>query len=117
MLIDSRSWLLASSNPSKYELQPPDLKLTVISPCTEKHIKKYTPQGVRLVTETPEIYRKHIRPYMEQQRDRLAWVFNIIEGRSEQEGVLYREEGEEGFLVTPDLSVNFVSLEYGFEYC
>jgi m7GpppX diphosphatase len=86
------------------------LKLTLIYPCNDKHIKKYTPQGVRLVTETPEIYQKYIRPYMERQRDRLAWVFNIIEGRSEQDSVLYREHGDEGFLVTPDLSVSTVQV-------
>ena len=34
---------------------------------------------------------------------RLNWVWNIIEGRTEQEDVLYRETGEEGFLVLPDL--------------
>ena len=97
------SWLLACSSSQNQESQPPDLKLTLIFPCTEKHIKKYTPQGVRLVTESPYIYRRYIRPYMERERDRLAWVFNIIEGRSEQESVLYREHGDEGFLVTPDL--------------
>ncbi|KAL9088947.1 MAG: hypothetical protein Q9165_006004 [Trypethelium subeluteriae] len=104
MQVQSHCWLLASSDSPISETQPPDLKLTIISPCTEKHIKKYTPQGIRLVTETPEIYHKYVRPYMVQQRDRLAWVFNIIEGRSEQDSVLYREHGEEGFLVTPDLN-------------
>ncbi|KAI9686285.1 MAG: hypothetical protein M1822_003941 [Bathelium mastoideum] len=101
---DIYNWLLACSGPSDSQLQHPDLKLTLIFPCTEKHIKKYSPQGVRLVTETPYIYRKFIRPFMERERDRLTWVFNIIGGRSEQESVLYREHGNEGFLVTPDLN-------------
>lgn len=64
-----------------------------------------------MVTETPEIYAKHIRPYMLRQREegRLNWVFNIIEGRSEQEDVILRDHGGtgnngEGFLLLPDLN-------------
>lgn len=88
----------------------PDLKINLIYPCTETHIKKYSKQGVRLVTETPEIYRDKVRPYMLSKREqgRLNWVFNIIEGRKEVEDVIYRtklgEAGDEGFLLLPDLN-------------
>jgi len=56
--------------------------------------------------ETPEIYQKYVRPYIQKQRGegRLDWIFNIIEGRTEQEDVASREYGEEGFLVLPDLN-------------
>ena len=64
-----------------------------------------------MVTETPEIYSSHIRPYMLRQREagRLNWVFNIIEGRTEQEDVILRDHGgtgdnDEGFLLLPDLN-------------
>jgi len=60
-----------------------------------------------MVTETPQIYRDYIRPYMQAKREngRLNWVFNIIEGRKEQEDVIVRESGEEeGFLLLPDLN-------------
>lgn len=104
-------WFLAhSSTPpnSIPDLQtaPADFKINLIYPCTEKHIKKYSQQGLRTVTETPSIYSDHIRPYMQRQRDegRLNWVFNILEGRAEQEDVMYREHGLEGFLVAPDLN-------------
>ncbi|KAF2121473.1 HIT-like domain-containing protein [Lophiotrema nucula] len=101
---DIYAWFLAST--ALDEDQPPDLKLNLIYPCTDKHVKKYSAQGLRVVTETPEIYAKYIRPYMQQQRvqGRLNWVFNIIEGRTEQEDVIYREHGEEGFLLLPDLN-------------
>jgi m7GpppX diphosphatase len=102
---DIYSWFLAST--AATETQPPDLKLNLIYPCTDAHIKKYSAQGLRIVTETPSIYAAHIRPFMQQKREqgRLNWVFNILEGRTEQEDVTYRESGsEEGFLMLPDLN-------------
>ena len=104
---DIYHWYLATSGSTDAAL--PDLKLNLIYPCTEKHIKKYSPQNVRMVTETPQIYKVHVRPYMQKQRDegRLNWVFNIIEGRTEQEDVMLRDHGEgdrDGFLLLPDLN-------------
>lgn len=106
---DIYRWYLASSGTTP--AAPPDLKLNLIYPCTNKHIKKYAPQTVRMVTETPEIYARYVRPYMQRMRDegRLNWVFNIIEGRAEQEDVLLRDPGhgsgdDERFLLTPDLN-------------
>lgn len=63
-----------------------------------------------MVTETSEIYAKYVRPYMQRYREegRLNWVFNIIEGKKEQEDVIYREHGDEGFLLLPDLCVIFL---------
>lgn len=103
---DIYRWYLASSGVDNGAAS--DLKLNLIWPCTEKHIKKYSPQTVRMVTETPEIYEQSVRPYMQKMRDegRLNWVFNIIEGRAEQEQVILRDgqETDEGFLLTPDLN-------------
>ncbi|KAK2039611.1 scavenger mRNA decapping enzyme [Colletotrichum somersetense] len=115
---DVYHWYLASSggaSPSAAAAAPDpallaDLKINLIYPCTEAHVKKYSRQGVRLVTETPELYAERVRPYMQRKRDegRLNWVFNIIEGRTEVEDVIYRTplgaEGDEGFLLLPDLN-------------
>ncbi|KAI9862233.1 MAG: hypothetical protein M1824_001614 [Vezdaea acicularis] len=100
---DIYRWYLASSRPAP---QCPDIKLNLIFPCTDAHVKKYSRQGTRMVTETPQTYASNIRPYMQRKREegRLNWVWNIIEGRTEQEDVLYKETGEEGFLVLPDLN-------------
>lgn len=63
-----------------------------------------------MVIETSSIYEQKIRPYMERQREegRLNWVWNIIEGKTEVEDVIYRtrlgEAGDEGFLLLPDLN-------------
>lgn len=103
---DIYAWFLANSNPGGSDDEPPDFKLNLIYPCTQKHINKYEAQGLRVVTETPEIYRDYVRPYMQRQREKgaLNWVFNIIEGRTEQEDVMCRESGDEGFLLLPDLN-------------
>lgn len=108
---DIYAWFLANSNPStngdgKVDV-PPDFKLNLIYPCTEKHVKKYSSQGLRMVTETPDIYAQYIRPWIQRQREKgtLNWIFNIIEGRTEQEDVIYREsDPKDGFLLLPDLN-------------
>lgn len=87
-----------------------DLKINLIWPCTDKHVRKYSKQGVRFVTETPAIYRDHVRPYMQAQREagRLNWVFNIIAGAQEADDIIYRtpygQDPEGGFLLLPDLN-------------
>uniref|UniRef100_A0A8H7NNT3 Uncharacterized protein n=1 Tax=Bionectria ochroleuca TaxID=29856 RepID=A0A8H7NNT3_BIOOC len=98
-----------------------DLKINLIYPCTVAHVKKYSKQGVRFVTETPEIYEKHVRPYMQSKREagRLNWVFNILDGKTEVEDVIYRtapwgredEKDKEGFLLLPDLNWDRTTLE------
>ncbi|KAJ5670117.1 Scavenger mRNA decapping enzyme N-terminal [Penicillium maclennaniae] len=108
---DIYRWYLASSNGPSTEgsdIQQ-DLKLNLIWPCTAQHIKKYSDQQLRMVTETPEIYAQHVRPFIQAKREegRLNWVFNILEGRTEQEDVIMRDDGhgpEDAFLMLPDLN-------------
>lgn len=95
----------------------PDLKINLIYPCTETHVKKYSKQGVRMVIETQQIYAEKIRPYMIEKREqgRLNWVWNIIDGKTEVEDVIYRtpqgRDGEEGFLLLPDLNWDRKTME------
>jgi m7GpppX diphosphatase len=116
-------WYLANSGPPATETAPEkaeefaDLKINLIYPCTEQHLKKYSKQGVRMVVETPQIYGEKIRPYMLQKREqgRLNWVWNIIDGKTEVEDVIYRtpqgRDGEEGFLLLPDLNWDRKTIE------
>lgn len=107
---DIYAWFLANANPNPASTTtpiPPDYKLNLIYPCTAKHIKKYSAQGLRIVTETPAIYTSYIHPWITSQREKgtLNWVFNIIEGRTEQEDVIYREtDAKDGFMLLPDLN-------------
>jgi m7GpppX diphosphatase len=88
----------------------PDLKVNLIFPCTPSHIRKYSSQRLRYVTESPTIYRKHVHPYILTQREsgRLDWIFNILDGRTEQEDVILRSDwdrpDDSGFLLLPDLN-------------
>ncbi len=107
---DVYHWYLASSA-GQAAADLPDLKVSLIYPCTATHVKKYSPQLFRMVTETPAIYKDHVRPYMQKKRDEghLSWVLNILEGRTEQESIILRDPGQsanpdDGFLLLPDLN-------------
>jgi m7GpppX diphosphatase len=115
---------MACSGPSKSQSslgqeqeQYDDLKINLIYPCTEQHLKKYSKQGVRMVTETPKIYKEYIRPYVQSKREqgRLNWVWNIIDGKTEVEDVIYRtvkgQDVERGFLLLPDLNWDRKTME------
>jgi m7GpppX diphosphatase len=113
-------WYLGLSNPnssSGFSEAHEDLKINLIYPCTEQHIKKYSKQGMRTVIETPEIYKEKIHPYMLRKREqgRLNWVWNIIDGKTEVEDVIYRtprgRDGDKGFLLLPDLNWDRKTLE------
>lgn len=70
-----------------------------------------------MVTETSEIYREKVRPYMLAKREqgRLNWVWNIIDGKTEVEDVIFRtpqgRDGDEGFLLLPDLNWDRKTME------
>lgn len=119
-------WYMASSGPGPgpgpaaptAPTEPhEDLKINLIYPCTDQHLKKYSRQGARVVTETPAVYAEHVRPYMRQKRDqgRLKWVWNIIDGQTEVEDVIYRtprgRDVENGFLLLPDLNWDRKTIE------
>ena len=96
----------------------PNLKVNLIWPCTESHVRKYTAQQLRYVTETPDIYEAHITPWIENTQrapKRIEWIYNILDGITEQEDVVYRSESfgkftkddksdSEGFVLLPDLN-------------
>lgn len=71
----------------------------------KQHIKKYSQQESRLVRETPELYQTVVEPYNKSVPPAsMSWVYNILEGKSEAENVIHRDEDPEtGFVLTPDL--------------
>lgn len=103
---DIYRWYLASHNSNA----TPNLKINLIWPCTDAHIRKYTAQKLRYVTETPEVYAQHLVPYIERTQrtaKRLDWIYNILDGQSEQEDVVYNSPDDinnQGFMLLPDLN-------------
>ena len=57
-----------------------------------------------MVTETAEVYKSLILPWIEAQpKGRVQWVYNILSGLKETENVLLRDEDPDiGFIVLPD---------------
>ncbi|KAF9225626.1 HIT-like protein [Gyrodon lividus] len=79
----------------------PDVKINVIFPATEVHIRKYTKQELSMVTETPELYERIVKPYIDAfPASRTQWVSDIIEGKSEAERIVCRTLK---FLILPDM--------------
>ncbi|KAG8217963.1 HIT-like domain-containing protein [Butyriboletus roseoflavus] len=79
----------------------PDVKITVIFPATEVHIRKYTKQERIMVTETPDLYHEVVEPYIDAfPASRTQWVRDVLEGKSETGSVLCRTSR---FLILPDM--------------
>ena len=59
-----------------------------------------------MVTETPEIYKEFVKPYVESKRSggQLNWVYNVLNHDAEEDTILYEDKDEnEGFVLSPDL--------------
>ncbi|KIM65696.1 hypothetical protein SCLCIDRAFT_112453 [Scleroderma citrinum Foug A] len=78
----------------------PDLKISVIFPATDVHVRKYSRQDILMVHETPELYEKVVVPYIEAfPPSRTQWVRNILDGTS-SETILHTCPS---FLILPDM--------------
>lgn len=87
---DIYTWLLARH--STTSSAPPDIKLTLIRPASKSHIEKHSVQEKVMIYETPQMYREKTLPWIEgQDKARIQWVYNILEGRKETESVVYRD--------------------------
>lgn len=83
----------------------PSLKINLISPCTETHIRKYSKQTKKYIRETPEMYQRITLPFIRSTpASRIQWVYNILEGKAESERLIYNDpDPNDGFLISPDL--------------
>ncbi|KAL5511752.1 hypothetical protein ACEPAH_4970 [Sanghuangporus vaninii] len=106
---DIYSWLLAWF--TKHH-DVPDAKINIICPATEVHIRKYSSQSIIMVRETPELYEKIVKPFIQAfPPSRTHWVENILTGVSEAEKVLYRDDSPEtGFLILPDMKWDLTNI-------
>ncbi|EJU06124.1 scavenger mRNA decapping enzyme [Dacryopinax primogenitus] len=82
---DIYNWLLGWAKSSTEAPRDADVKITLIRDASETHIRKYSKQEMRMVHETPEVYRSVVLPYIDAlPRERIQWVYNILEGKSEE---------------------------------
>ncbi|EPQ54033.1 scavenger mRNA decapping enzyme, partial [Gloeophyllum trabeum ATCC 11539] len=83
----------------------PDLKINIIAPCTEVHIRKYSRQQILMVHETPALYTSIVQPYIAAfPSSRTQWVEDILSGKSEADKVLHRDpDPEYGYVMLPDM--------------
>jgi len=89
-----------------------DIKINVIFPATEVHIRKYTKQDIVLVQETPELYERVVKPFIAAfPPSRTKWVDEIIAEWKEADKVLYRDDsGSFGYLIIPDMKWSLESV-------
>ncbi|KAJ1728596.1 hypothetical protein LPJ61_003951 [Coemansia biformis] len=99
---DIYSWAAGFANTSALG---PDLRVSIICPATAKHINKHRRQQYKWVRETPELYAKLVRPFIDAQPPaRIQWVHNILAKRVEAERIIYEDPDPElGFVILPDL--------------
>ncbi|XP_072467640.1 CMP-N-acetylneuraminate-beta-galactosamide-alpha-2,3-sialyltransferase 4 isoform X2 [Notamacropus eugenii] len=113
LLLGSPELQLQFSNDiySTYNLIPPrllsDIKTTVVYPATEKHLKKYLRQDLRLVRETGDDYKNITLPYLDSQSLSIQWVYNILEKKAEADRIVFENpDPSDGFVLIPDLKWN-----------
>lgn len=80
-------------------------KLTLICPAGDEVIAKYSTQERRMITETPGLYEQVTLPWINSiPKSKTTWARNILDGTSEAESVLYRDDDPKtGFVILPDL--------------
>ncbi|KAL3236747.1 5'-(N(7)-methyl 5'-triphosphoguanosine)-(mRNA) diphosphatase [Nakaseomyces bracarensis] len=94
----------------------PTVKLNLIYPATNIHIRRYDQQEFHLVTETPEMYKKYVVPYIQKMTtsEMMKWVNNILYHGAEDHRIVYKhleDKDEDGFLVFPDMKWDGVNLD------
>ena len=97
---DIYSWLTANFQ----DTHLPNVKMTLIHPATDTHIRKYSTQPFTTYRESPKTYQEIVRPYIDSiDPKRIQWVYNILNGLSEQEYVIHSDQdSENGFVLLPD---------------
>ncbi|OSD07828.1 scavenger mRNA decapping enzyme [Trametes coccinea BRFM310] len=106
---DIYTWLFGWLSPSA---DRPDVKINIVHPATEVHIRKYSRQEVVIVHETPALFERIVKPYITAfPPSRTQWVENILNGVSEAEKVLFRDPTpESGYLILPDMKWDLVTI-------
>ncbi|TDL27247.1 HIT-like protein [Rickenella mellea] len=105
---DIYTWLLGWFNRKE---NAPDVKINIIFPATEVHIRKYSAQTTCMIRETPELFHKIVKPYIDKiPPSRTQWVEDILSGKSESHKVLHRDGTKFGYVILPDMKWDLTTL-------
>ena len=77
------------------------VKMTLICPAGDDVVAKYSSEDIYMIVETPHLYESVTHPWIESiPAIKKQWVYNILDGKSEQETVLYSDDDPvTGFMV------------------
>jgi len=70
-------------------------KVELISPASERQVQRARPKpGVVMVEETPELYEKVTKPYIQSivESGSLSWIENVVTGKKERERLLLEKD-------------------------
>ncbi|KAI0827016.1 scavenger mRNA decapping enzyme [Trametes gibbosa] len=106
---DIYTWLFGWLNVST---DRPDVKINIVHPATEVHVRKYSTQEVAMVHETPTLFESIVKPYISAfPLSRTRWVDNILNGVSEADKILFRDPAPEtGFVILPDMKWDLTTI-------
>lgn len=76
-------------------------KMTLICPASDDVVAKYSAQDIYMVNETAELYKRITQPWIASlPLSKKQWVYNILDGVSEKNSVLYSDDNpKSGFVV------------------
>ncbi|CDO96294.1 unnamed protein product [Kluyveromyces dobzhanskii CBS 2104] len=95
----------------------PTAKINLIWPATKVHVEKFDKQLFHIVRETPEVYKRIVKPYIDEMvnNGRLKWVNNILHSGAESDRVVYKyfdeKSPDDGFVVLPDMKWDGCNLD------
>ena len=80
------------------------LQVTLVSPCTITHVRKYIDVPMRMVSESASDFLNFTVPYVSQlPPERTAWIQKVLNKESEAEvALIHDNDPEQGFIITPD---------------
>lgn len=114
---DVYSWFLGSTTQAPGTAAAPregpgghcSVKINVICPATETHLKKYSEQQLHMVSETPQMYTEVVVPFIKTMvGDRIQWVRNILFHGAEADKVVHANDE---FVLLPDMKWDGINTE------
>ncbi|XP_060070495.1 m7GpppX diphosphatase-like [Ylistrum balloti] len=83
------------------------VKTTLIHPATAKHLSKYRQQKTFAICETEEMYKNVTKPFLQEQKFSIQWVYNILDKKSESDRIVFEDAcPKDGFVLLPDMKWN-----------